>query len=83
MEWIPCSKGLPKEDGRYYVTENLGRPCVNVLRFTTDLHEFDEYDFPDEKKVPGFLHYDSEWGYTHADYVTAWMPLPVEPYTGE
>lgn len=78
-QWIPCSERLPEEDGSYLCT--YGKYHMGVYRFSNDLYSIDDYDFTDYKGVRGFYVYDSEWGYSEADYITAWMPLP-KPYKG-
>lgn len=81
--WIPVSERLPEKDGKYLVTMRsfCGLPQrIEVLRFATDLHRIDKYDFPEHKC--GFYDSYSEWGYCEVDDVIAWMPLP-EPYKEE
>ena len=78
-QWIPCSERLPEEDGSYLCT--YGKYHIGVYRFTNDLYSVDDYDFMDCKGKRGFYVYDSEWGYSEADYITAWTELP-EPYKG-
>ena len=78
-QWIPCSERLPGKEGRYLCF--LGTGVMEVLKFTNDLYEVDEYDFSEHKGKAGFYTYDSEWGYSEADYIEAWARLP-EPYKG-
>lgn len=73
-QWIPCSERLPEEDGSYLCT--YGKYHMGVYRFSNDLYSIDDYDFTDYKGVRGFYVYDSEWGYSEVDYITAWTELP-------
>lgn len=80
--WIPVSEGFPKKDGEYLVTvSSFCGEIVFKCSFATDLHEIDEYDFPEHKC--GFWDSDSEWGYLEVDDVLAWMPSLPEPYKEE
>ncbi len=81
-KWNPTSEGLPKEDGEYLCQRNFGNhELFEVLSFSTNLYEVDEYDFCDINRA-GFYDFDSEWGYYEAHNVVAWQPLP-ESYKGK
>ena len=76
--WIPCSERLPEKAGRYLVTygSNLdGYRQVCMKMYSPNLHNVDEFDFPNKKR-PGWYDYDSEYGHYEWDDVIAWMPLP-------
>ena len=80
-DWIPVSERLPEKIGNYIITQKsdiTGHVYRNIASYALNLHDVDEYDFEDKKR-PGWYHYDSEWGYYELKDVTAWMPLP-EPY---
>ena len=78
-QWIPVAEKLPSKEGRYLCFWGTG--VMEVLRFSNDLYEVDKYDFYEHKGKAGFYAYDSEWGYSEVDYITAWAELP-EPYKG-
>lgn len=81
--WIPVTERLPKNDGKYLVTEQFSNafpPEVNVLCFATDLNKVKRYVF--EKGESGFYRYDDEWGYIKVNNITAWREK-IEPYRGE
>ena len=96
--WIPVSERLPEnEPGTEYLvttytTSVKGRAPyydVSVACFTDNLHELDDYDFPEESdNRPGWYKDDSEAGFYDIETigdelftkrVIAWMPMP-EPY---
>ena len=79
QEWIPVTKRLPREDGRYLVTINSfgDRQRINIRCFAKDGETVNEYDLAGQKYVWYF--YDSEYGYVSDDSVTHWMPLPSPP----
>ena len=78
-KWIPVAEKLPSKEDIYLCFLNTG--TMETLRFTTDLYEVDKYDFYEHRGKAGFYAYDSEWGYSEVDYITAWAELP-EPYKG-
>ena len=76
-KWTPTSDGLPKEDGTYLCQINYGHhELFEVLSFSTNLYEVDEYDFCDINRA-GFYDFDSEWGYYEVHNVVAWQSLPT------
>ena len=78
-EWISVEERLPEEDGTYLCYEVCGNyPNYGVLNFAKNLHKVDKYDFQNKKR-PGFYHFDSEYGYIEDTNVVAWQPLPA-PY---
>lgn len=77
--WIPCSERLPEIRDRYLCQiERTSYSYMDLLYFSKNLEEVDEYDFMG-KKCAGFYSYDSEYGHCEYDGVIAWQPLP-EPY---
>ena len=76
--WIPCSEGLPIENGRYLVTF----PLFTLQRTWIDILWYGNPTMPN-RRVKGKCWYrtDDEWGDVVYDEVTAWMPLPT-PYKG-
>ena len=79
--WNPTSEGMPKENGEYLCQINFGNhELFEVLSFSTNLYEVDEYDFCDINRA-GFYDFDSEWGYHEVHNVVAWQLLP-ESYKG-
>ncbi len=83
QRWIPVSERLPEEDDRYLVTlhDNFLGNTILILRYSHNLHELDEFDFPNEERA-GWCTYDNEWGFVEYENVIAWMPLPA-PYKAE
>lgn len=77
-EWIPCSKRLPSESGRYLVAYHL---LISKDKWV-DIMYFGKPSMPN-KKVKGKCWYraDNEWGDVVYDNILAWMPLP-ESYKG-
>lgn len=83
VEWVNVKDRLPEEDGLYIVVgKYFGFRTVDVLRFATNLHEFDEYDFPKERR-PGWVVYDDETGYFERTNITHWAELPELPDDAE
>ena len=79
--WIPVTERLPNErDGRLLVCLKLstGELWQSICRYASNLHDVDEYDFPNEN-IQGFYYYDNEYGYVKIENVTHWMPLPTPP----
>jgi hypothetical protein len=82
-DWISVSEKFPAKDGKYLCTTDSGD--IDVYGFSNDLYFIDHYDFAEYKgkHKEGFYAYDSEWGYSEADYIAAWMPLPLPYKEGE
>lgn len=77
--WISVKDRLPEKEGKYMVyKESECFKSTSTAWFSLDLHEFDEYDFPNKHR-PGWNNYDSECGYYEECGVTHWMPLPEPP----
>ena len=77
--WIPVSERLPEISDRYLCQiERTSYSYMDILYFSKNLEEVDEYDFMG-KKCAGFYSYDSEYGHCEYEGVIAWQPLP-EPY---
>lgn len=71
IEWHDFSKeGFPAKDGEYlclYKCQIFGGETLYpiVIWFTKNMHRFDSFDFPNkEENRPGFMDYDSEYGYS-------------------
>lgn len=98
--WIPVTERLPEIDPNepritYLITiyvppKKRSESYYEVITacYTDNLHELEEYDFPDDSfKRPGWYNEDSEAGYYEigcpydqlTPQVIAWMPMP-EPY---
>lgn len=77
--WNPVSERLPEIRDRYLCQiERTSYSYMDILYFSKNLEEVDEYDFMG-KKCAGFYSYDSEYGHCEYEGVIAWQPLP-EPY---
>ena len=74
--WIPCSKRLPEETGKYLVLYDCGdeEGCM-VVNFDAGIGSFGEWYDDYDNITLGFV--DSEFIY--CEIAVAWMPLP-EPY---
>ena len=79
-QWIPCSEGLPEEDGEYLVTfekgyaEDYGFDLVGIAPYEVDCEGFGIWQENFDLHTLGSL--GSEWADIN---VIAWMTLP-EPY---
>lgn len=74
--------GYPDKDGEYLVVKDVFRkPMVDLVGFVKDLHKLCDYDFPNEKGVPGFYEYSSEYGYYSYDKndIICWTEVPEMP----
>lgn len=79
MEWISVKDRLPNENGIYLVVKQWNlRRTVSTCDFTLNLHELDDWAFPDEKR-PGWYNYDSDEGFYEVKNVTHWAKLPEPP----
>ncbi len=80
--WIKTSERQPTEKGLYLVVSDiLGYHVYETCRWTPNLHDVDEYDFPDNIcNHSGFYEYDDEWGYYEIKPL-AWQP--IEDYVEE
>ena len=80
MEWIKAKDKLPDKDGHYLVVKSIMGMFnkIDVCAFALNLHEVDEFDFPDENR-PGWYEYDSETGNFEWTGVTHWAELPELP----
>ena len=79
MEWINVKDRLPNKNGEYIVVYQCFKyRLIRVFRFALNLHEVDEFNFPDENR-PGWYDDDSEVGYFEIDGVTHWAELPKLP----
>ena len=80
MGWVSVRDRLPDKDGEYLVVKSIMGMYnkIDVCAFTLNLHEADEFDFPDEDR-PGWYEYDSETGYFEWTGITHWSELPELP----
>lgn len=80
MKWVSVRDRLPDKDGDYLVVKSIMGMYskIDVCAFTMNLHEADEFDFPDEDR-PGWYEYDSETGYFEWTGITHWAELPELP----
>lgn len=79
VKWISVKDRLPEKEGKYLVyKESECFKSTGTAWFSLDLHEFDEYDFPNKHR-PGWNNYDSESGYYEECGVSHWMLLPEPP----
>ena len=79
--WIPVTERLPDKEGSYLCTVQgyVGKATyLRIADFHPDIYV--EYDIEEHK--PGFIDYDSEYGFYEVTKVLAWMPLP-KPWEGE
>ena len=77
--WTPVSEGLPKANGRYYVTRGLNA-CGALWNRVYIVNYSDLMGLKSER-----IWWDGNVGksdFKRIDDVIAWMPLP-EPYKGE
>ena len=80
VKWITCTERLPDKDDDYLVVKSIFGVCniIGICGFTLNLHDLDEFDFPDENR-PGWYEHDSETGYFERDCITYWAELPEMP----
>ena len=73
--WIPVTERFPDKEGPYLCTVQgyVGKATyLRIADFHPDIYI--EYDIEEHK--PGFIDYDSEYGFYEVTKVLAWMPLP-------
>ena len=76
--WIPVTERIPDKEGSYLCTVQgyVGKTTyLRIADFHPDIYV--EYDIEEHK--PGFIDYDSEYGFYEVTKVLAWQPLPT-PY---
>ena len=76
--WIPVTDRLPDKEGTYLCTAQgyVGKTTyLRIADFHSDIYV--EYDIEEHK--PGFIDYDSEYGFYEVTKVIAWCELPT-PY---
>lgn len=80
VHWTKCSEKLPSTDGDYLVVKSIMGiyDKIDVCKFTLNLHNLDEFDFPDEDR-PGWCECDSETGYYEWTGIKYWSELPKMP----
>lgn len=80
QRWIPVTEKLPDKEGLYLCTVQGYVGKATYLRIA-DFHQdiYIEYDIEEHK--PGFIDYDSEYGFYEVTKVLAWMSLPT-PWEG-
>lgn len=86
-EWIPCSVGMPEEEGEYLVYYSCevdgsvgdDKDCgYAISEYDSDMKSFGYWQKIFDPYSLGFI--DTE--FVSFDTAIAWMPLP-EPYKGE
>lgn len=80
INWIKCREQLPNKKGDYLVVKSIMGIYnkIDVCSFALNLHEIDEFDFPDEHR-PGWYDCDSETGYFEWTGIIYWSELPNMP----
>ena len=80
VNWTKCTDRIPNKDGEYLVVKSIMGMFnkIDVCAFALNLHEIDEFDFPDEER-PGWYEHDSETGYFEWTGITHWAELPTMP----
>jgi len=80
VNWTKCTDRIPNKDGEYLVVKSIIGMFnkIDVCAFALNLHEIDEFDFPDEER-PGWYEHDSETGYFEWTGITHWAELPTMP----
>jgi hypothetical protein len=80
--WIKTSERQPTVKDVYLVAyQFLDFIAYDTCRWAPNLHEVDEYDFPEDIcNHSGFYEYDSEYGYYERKPL-AWQP--IEDYIEE
>ena len=76
--WIPVTERFPDKEGSYLCTVQgyVGKTTyLRIADFHPDIYV--EYDIEEHK--PGFIDYDSEYGFYEVTKVLAWCELPT-PY---
>ena len=68
-KWNKTSEIKPTEEKQYLCAtcRHLTEPLFDVLCWSNNLYEVDNYDFYLCKGMSGFYRYDSEWGYCRSD----------------
>ena len=82
FKWIKCSDQLPEENGYYLVVKQIFNfQLMGVVRFTNNLYEVDNLDFPKEcyDGVPGWYERSGVMGHYELDNITHWSKLPPLP----
>lgn len=80
VNWTKCTERLPEKGGEYLVVKSIMGVYnkIDVCGFSLNLHETDEFDFPDEDR-PGWYEHDSETGYFEWTGILYWAELPEMP----
>ena len=79
MEWVNVKDRLQDKNGEYLVACKCFQfRHLRVLKFALNLHDVDDYDFPNENR-PGWYELGDEMGYFERTSVTHWAELPELP----
>ena len=80
VNWTKCTERLPDKGGEYLVVKSIMGVYnkIDVCGFSLNLHETDEFDFPDEDR-PGWYECDAETGYFEWTRILYWAELPEMP----
>lgn len=83
--WIKTSDKQPTEKGLYLVVYDIsGYYIYDTCKWTPNLHEVAEYDFPEnEYNRSGFYEYNNEWGEWGYYEIKALAWQPIEDYIEE
>ena len=83
VNWTKCTERLPDKGGEYLVVKSIMGVYnkIDVCGFSLNLHETDEFDFPDEDR-PGWYECDAETGYFEWTGILYWAELPDMPDVG-
>lgn len=75
FRWHPYPDEKPCKEAYYLCKFDWQNEVYySVCKWVNDLYKLDKYDFPDQRGIPGFAIYDSEYGWGKYE-PDAWMPI--------